>query len=302
MTENGKILVGINHEDAHDRILEDGFAFAKIMDSDIDAVFISELPQDQVAFIYTAGMDIMGPVDWIDEEEMERIRSTIKESVERIGTDYGKPFKLIEEEGNPAQTMVEMSKNYNYVVIGSEIDGIHHGKHLGPNARNIVRFAESPVLVVRDWKDTKKLKDIQRILVPVDGSDISNFAAAHAATIAEKVKGKVTILHVWDKKHEKLIKKIKIENIDESEIVTMSTKKILDDAESTMIANVPIEREVVHGDPSEVITTASRENDLIVMGTWGRGGIKKFLLGGTAENVAQHAECPVLLVRGIPDE
>lgn len=301
VTEKPKILVGINLEEAHERLLDDGFAFANMMDSSIDAVFISGLPQDQMAFMYTMGLEIMGPVDWIDEGEMDRIRNTIRDSMDRIGTGYGKSCELYTREGNPAQTMVEMSKDYNFIVIGSEIDGMIKSKHLGSNARNVVRFAESPVLLVREWMDTKRLKNIERILVPVDGSNISNYAAAHAAIIAKKVKGTVTLLHVWDKKHEKHLKRIKADNIDESEIIAAITNKILDDAESTMIADVPMKREVVHGDPTEVILEASRKNDLIVLGTWGRGGVKKFLLGGTAEDVTQQAECPVLLVRGIPE-
>jgi nucleotide-binding universal stress UspA family protein len=41
----------------------------------------------------------------------------------------------------------------------------------------------------------------------------------------------------------------------------------------------------------------SREIDLIVIGTKGRTGLKRFLMGSVANGVVQHAHCPVLLVR-----
>ena len=49
---------------------------------------------------------------------------------------------------------------------------------------------------------------------------------------------------------------------------------------------------------ASIIDYATNENvDLVVMGTRGKTGLKRFLLGSVANGVAQHAHCPVLLVR-----
>ena len=58
-------------------------------------------------------------------------------------------------------------------------------------------------------------------------------------------------------------------------------------------------RELRTGHPVDTITAlAKRTNaDLIVMGTHGRTGIKRALIGSVAERVLQHAPCPVLVVR-----
>ena len=138
-------------------------------------------------------------------------------------------------------------------------------------------------------------------MVPVDGSNVSNFAAAHAALIANKTNGNITLLHVWENKDEKILSKIKRDNVDISEIKSKICEKVLNDAENTMITEKTAKKEIIDGNPSEVITNESKNYDIVIMGTWGRGGIKKFLLGDTAEYVAQHAKSPVLLVRGIPD-
>ena len=52
---------------------------------------------------------------------------------------------------------------------------------------------------------------------------------------------------------------------------------------------------------SGIIETATEwKPDLIVLGSHGRRGVEKFLLGSVAESVARHAKCSVLIVRGIP--
>ena len=60
----------------------------------------SGLPQDQIALMYTGGLGIMGPVDWIDEEELARIHNTIRDSIDRIGSGYGKSSSLIDSKSN----------------------------------------------------------------------------------------------------------------------------------------------------------------------------------------------------------
>jgi nucleotide-binding universal stress UspA family protein len=52
----------------------------------------------------------------------------------------------------------------------------------------------------------------------------------------------------------------------------------------------------VHGFPVEELVKASRDADMIVLGSRGAGGFTRLLLGSTAGQVVQHAHCPVLIV------
>ena len=51
--------------------------------------------------------------------------------------------------------------------------------------------------------------------------------------------------------------------------------------------------------PGQVLSAADAHNaELIVMGTHGRGGVKRLVLGSVADYVVRHASCPVVTVRG----
>jgi nucleotide-binding universal stress UspA family protein len=67
---------------------------------------------------------------------------------------------------------------------------------------------------------------------------------------------------------------------------------------------VPMEYKLAKGDPAASIIQVAEETacDLIVLGTHGRTGLKRVLLGSVAEHVMRGAPCPVLVVKGpVPD-
>ena len=64
-------------------------------------------------------------------------------------------------------------------------------------------------------------------------------------------------------------------------------------------ADVPHEHRLLHGDPiGEIVRLAEQEHvDMIVMGTHGRTGLSRLLMGSVAEAVVRRADCPVLVVK-----
>lgn len=76
-------------------------------------------------------------------------------------------------------------------------------------------------------------------------------------------------------------------------------KKMLDNVKPADPA-VPCERRLISGDPATAIVelAAAEKVDLIVMGTHGRTGLRRFLMGSIAEAVVRTAPCPVLTFKG----
>jgi nucleotide-binding universal stress UspA family protein len=67
------------------------------------------------------------------------------------------------------------------------------------------------------------------------------------------------------------------------------------------IGGVRLEQRVVEGIPGAVLVDESRDADLLVVGSRGHGGFAQLLLGSVSQQCAQHAACPVVIVRSKPD-
>ena len=80
--------------------------------------------------------------------------------------------------------------------------------------------------------------------------------------------------------------------------VETAAKKQIDDVQPT-VPGVEVVRRVLHGDPAEEIIrlAATCGAEMIVMGTHGRTGLMKLLMGSVAEAVVRGAECPVVVVK-----
>jgi len=66
--------------------------------------------------------------------------------------------------------------------------------------------------------------------------------------------------------------------------------------ESAKLANVPIDKKVVEGNPAEEILKMAGGMDVVVMGSIGRTGLGKFLLGSVTDKVVRNSKVPVLVV------
>jgi len=70
--------------------------------------------------------------------------------------------------------------------------------------------------------------------------------------------------------------------------------------ETAKAAGIEVESVLLEGHPADEIVKFAEQNDIemILMGTLGKTGLDRFLLGSVAENVVRHSKIPVLVVRG----
>lgn len=138
------------------------------------------------------------------------------------------------------------------------------------------------------------MKPIQRILVPVDGSEHAVKAAAAAAHLAQNNSAELFFLYVTD------IRKIAVDSYLLDQIIETHERmgdSILAAATQNVPEGVKARAHRKEGDPADVIVSFAKQNeiDLIVMGTRGLGAIKGTLLGSVSQEVLQRAECSVLI-------
>jgi nucleotide-binding universal stress UspA family protein len=147
--------------------------------------------------------------------------------------------------------------------------------------------------------------DIQRILCPVDFSDHSRRALDHAIAIARWYKSTVTVLRVFSPAPVAaagpgpvIFEPIVLTPVDRDQLLA-DTKAF---AETESAPGVTIEAVVREGNTAGEILAASMKADLLVIGTHGRSGFERLVLGSVAEKVLRKATCPVMIVpKALPD-
>ena len=144
-----------------------------------------------------------------------------------------------------------------------------------------------------------------KILLPTDGSKYAENAAKHAIWIASKSGAEIIALNVVDTSSlvglpaEDLTVRV-------TEILKQEAQKSLDKIENLIdefkkeevTDDIKLIKESKDGSPADIIlkTVEEEDVDLIVMGTSGKHGIDRFLLGSVTEKVVRSASCPVLAV------
>lgn len=140
-----------------------------------------------------------------------------------------------------------------------------------------------------------------KICCPVDFSDTSREALAQAADIAAHASARLVILHAYERAALGAAGEVLVTDPELEERLVHELNQQLDryrlEAERSLPGRVVAE--ATCGDPAtEIVRFAERNGcDLIVMGTHGRSGIKRLVLGSVAETVVRHAPCSVLVVR-----
>ena len=130
------------------------------------------------------------------------------------------------------------------------------------------------------------------ILIPTDGSPGAQEAIEHGLEIAQQYEATVHALYVIDTRVSRsgpLLESLQLEG----------RKAVRDLEVAGTQAGVTVVTEVVEGVPPQEILeySAMQGIDLIVMGTQGRTGIDRFVMGSVAERVVRHSPVPVLMVR-----
>lgn len=129
----------------------------------------------------------------------------------------------------------------------------------------------------------------ETIMVPTDGSKCSLKAEDIAISIAKNFKAKLVVVHVID---EKLIYPFEVLEEEGNTILDEAARKGKDEG-------VDVEQVLIVGSPAHDMEKIVEKTgaDLVVIGTHGKTGIRKILMGSVAESSIKTVKVPVLLVK-----
>jgi nucleotide-binding universal stress UspA family protein len=216
----------------------------------------------------------------------------------------GKAMKMAEAErvqirpvcvmGEPYEAIVEIAEEEGRDLIVMGVRGASLAQRLlvGSVTARVIGYSSQDVLAVPE----KGSIGWDRILVATDGSEYSRKAVDKALDVVQNSGGSLTVVavleispHIYAVAPEVAEEKIKLPQKYVEEVKELAASRGL-------LAEGFV-RESESAD--EVITDIARKQniDLIVVGSHGRTGLKRLLMGSVTESVIAHAPCPVLVVK-----
>jgi nucleotide-binding universal stress UspA family protein len=139
------------------------------------------------------------------------------------------------------------------------------------------------------------MEKLERILVPLDGSDCAENVLPKVEKLAKDLKASIALLQV--------VIAHTFPGADptdaEVEVVREAEQYLSNVEQGLKKKGLKVDSHVRYGNDAEEILdhAAQKDIDIVAMTTHGRGGVKRFLLGSVAEKVLRHSPKPVFLVR-----
>lgn len=256
----------------------------------------------KLALAYQAKLIITHVDDAHSSGESDHLASQ-QELSKFIPDDLEIEYQHILRTGDPTQIMLDLEREYDVDLI---VLGTHGRKGVqrllsGSVAESIIRSSTCPVATVRQVRPSKNQDEsIQnpglKILVPTDFSVHSYVALDFASTIAVAIDAAITILHVdgsTDKSTEKIREGISSWS-QHRELLWEQLRKVQPREDG-----IQVDYQMLNSPATNSIIQFANENnyDYIVLGTHGRSGVGRALLGSVAEYVVRNANCPVITVK-----
>lgn len=200
-------------------------------------------------------------------------------------------------DGNPGRVLADAAKDADLVVVGARGKSAPASvRLLGGNADVVSVHAPGTIAVIPEYSQQRADGPV---VVGVDQSREAQIAIARAFEAAHTAGVPLVALNAWDYgPYDAYNADVWEHSIDQmtKELIDEVEKIIADDRRA--FPDVEVEIRVVRGRAHTALIEASKDANLVFVGSRGRGGFKGLLLGSTSKRVLRDASCPVVICRG----
>jgi len=285
-----RILLPTDGSDAAERALDLAVSVADAHDAELHILYVADTNQPSLSRIQGQVVDALeGQGQQIVDEAGNRVRGSGVD----VTTDV--------IQGGPSRTILDYvdDRGVDLVVMGTRGERDVERLLLGSVTERIVRSAPVPVLAVPPNSD--RSYPPESVLVGTDGSEGSDAALAEGIDLAS-IAG--ATLHVLSVLEDSLLG-IDVRSAAAAEERERRDEKLLEAArEQAEDAGVTVETAIEEGGVVETFNEYAAEHgvDLVLVGTHGRTGFDRRILGSVTEDLLRTADVPVLSVRATDEE
>jgi|GEM_PF-690537 len=246
------------------------------------------------------------PIARLRAERLQAARAYL-EMVKRSLWDVSGYVRTSVTIGVPAAEIIRMAgeRECDMVVMASHVRGAIGRMVIGSTTDEVARKATIPVMVIHPHDDSGdgRTADISRIVVPLDGSDLSMRARPVVAEFALRYRLPVILVRAIPLDRERLLVRLEA-NTSSRQAVAKETFALWLEARSFLhrearklhARGITVKTRVVAGTPAQKIIGLVNAGDVIIMTSHGEGGARRWMLGSVAQELLQSGVAPVVLV------
>ena len=237
------------------------------------------------------------PADDAGGADGDRVLAAAQTAVRATHPDL--PVHTATVTGAVATTLAERAESARLLVVGT---GAAEHRVLGGHVVRVTHRARCPVVVWRAPVATRTGKPLP-VVVGVDESEASTRALAEAFDIARAWHAQLTVAHMWEIDAAVGMGDLGGQgNMDWQLLDVLQTqqRRRMDELVEPFARKYPnahVTKVFQDIGPAKGLADLSREAQLVVVGSHGRGRLADSILGSVSQNLIHHAECPVLVVR-----
>lgn len=215
----------------------------------------------------------------------------------------GVELKTLQPTGFPEQVIVQKAPNFDLIVLGT------HGRSglrrwmMGSVAEAVLSRSPRPVLLVHESYEPPVMEPeaalYKHLLIATDGSDCSQQATQYGLWLAQALGAEVTFLSVVNTLTRPQGAGLPLSqalSLVEEDAQTQAEAMLEQARTQAQQAGVSARVKLMRGRPVEAIVKQALLHDLLAMGTHGRTGLDKLMMGSVAEGVVRRCQTPVLVV------
>jgi nucleotide-binding universal stress UspA family protein len=256
-----------------------------------------------IRVVHAADEWTAGQLPLAEDTRRQRGEDLLEEATE-VAADAEADVEGTVDAGVAHEIILEHAADCDLVVMGS------HGRTgleralLGSVTEKVVRLADQPVVTVRAGDGSPPRYPYEDVLIPTDGSEGALAAVDRGVAVAAAHDATVHGVSVVDERALEPGVGPGMERLEDS--LTERARRAVQSVEAAVTTTdvEDVRTEVRSGTPHREIVAAIEENDvdLVVVGTHGRTGLERYLLGSVAERVLRTSPVPVMTVRRSADD